>query len=72
MPGIVVAAALVIACTASAALLSLPWLARAAGATIPSALRPTLVMLLVSAAAFAIAAAVLIYDLRTRPGSGSS
>lgn len=68
--GIVLATALAIACTASAALLSLPWLAPAGEAAIPSALRPTLILLLSSAAAFAIAAGVLIRDVRKRPLTG--
>jgi hypothetical protein len=67
VPGLVGAAALTIGCSGSAALISLPWLSSAAEVPIPKALWLALVVLLASAAAFAVAAICLIYDYRAPP-----
>jgi hypothetical protein len=65
--GIVGAAALALASGASAALVALPWLSNETRAAIPDALRPALALLIASAAAFALATAALVRDLRARP-----
>jgi len=67
VPGIS-AVALAIGCSASIAVISLPWLLAPAKASIPQTLWPTLILLLLSAAAFDVAAAFLIYDRHGRPG----
>ena len=64
--GIVSAAGLSIGCIATATLVMMPWLSGPPHASIPSTLWPTLVVLLATAAAFAIAAAFLIFDRRAR------
>ena len=66
VPGIVSAVALAIGCSASIALISLPWLLVSAKASIPQTVWPTLI-LLVSAAAFAVAAAFLILERPAHP-----
>jgi hypothetical protein len=60
--GIVSAAALSIACIATATIVTLPWLSAPADSPIPSTLWPTLGVLLATAAAFVVAAALLICD----------
>jgi hypothetical protein len=70
VPGIVSAAALAIGCIASAILVTLPWLTGAVEGSIPSILRPTLLLLLSTAAAFAVATALLIYDRPARSKNG--
>ena len=61
VPGIVSAVALAFGCSASIALISLPWLLVPAKASIPQTVWPTLILLLVSAAAF------LIFDRPAHP-----
>jgi hypothetical protein len=68
VPGIVSAVALAIGCSASIAVISLPWLLAPAKASIPQTLWPTLILLLLSAVAFTVAAAFLMYDRHGRPG----
>jgi hypothetical protein len=69
VPGIVSAAALTIGCIASAVLVTLPWLTGAIEGSIPSILWPTLLLLLTTATAFAIATALLICDRHARPNN---
>lgn len=70
VPGIVSAAALTIGCIASAILVTLPWLTGAVEGSIPRILWPTLFLLLSTAAAFAVAAALLTYDRHARSNNG--
>src|SRR5262245_16969319 len=69
--GMIGAAALALASGVSAALVALPWLSNETGAAIPEAVRPALALLIASAAAFALAAAALVRDLRARPEHGT-
>jgi hypothetical protein len=66
--GIIGAAAIAVGSSASAALVALPWLSTPEGAAIPGALRPTLVVLLCVAAAFAVAWAALVRSRPTNEG----
>jgi hypothetical protein len=65
--GIVAASSLAIGNVAAALLLASPWLSAARETAIPRVLFPTLILLLTTATAFAVAAALLIADLRARP-----
>ena len=64
--GIVSASAFAIGSGAAALLLALPWLSAADKRPIPGVLWPTLAFLLATATAFAVAATLLIRDLRQR------
>ena len=64
--GIVSASALAIGNLAVALLVAFPWLSLGDETSIPNALKPTLTLLLATGSGFAVAAAILMLDARSR------